>query len=155
MKQYNLNDKEDFRELEVLAYNCAVPLERLSGAAYKYFAELEKASRLYKQGNMTQQELQAKRQRLLVEYTADISEHKRNTEGIREYQRNIKAAGSYLTAIEKAKTASDIAEYAVHCIEAMTGETGFAARQISKLKGDITANDQRRTSLLQKHQERA
>ena len=34
MKQYNLESLEDFRRLEVLAYNGAVPLERLPGAAY-------------------------------------------------------------------------------------------------------------------------
>lgn len=34
MKQYNLEAPEDFRELEILAYNGAVPLERPPGAAY-------------------------------------------------------------------------------------------------------------------------
>lgn len=141
MKQYNLESPEDFRRLEVLAYNGAVPLENLPSPAYKYFAELEKVSRLYRQGSITQQELQSKRQALLISYRRENDDAKYYRQIISVYNRNIKAAGSYITAIEKAKAASDIAQCAVQCIEAMIGETGFAARQMRKLKEEGENHD--------------
>lgn len=141
MKQYNLEAPEDFRELEILAYNGAVPLARLPGAAYKYFAELEKVSRLYRQGSITQQELQSKRRSLLISYRQENDDAKYYRQIISVYNSNIKAAGSYITAIEKAKTASDIIQPAVRCIEAMIGEAGFAARQMRKLKEEGKNHD--------------
>lgn len=136
MKHYNLKDPEDFRMLEILAYNGAVPLERLPSPAYKYFDQLENLSRDHKQGKITKQELQRKRQMLLKSYTTDMSEHKRNLNGIREYQSNIKTAQAFLAQIEKSSTVGTMAEYAFRCIEALTGEVGFANRQMSKIKED-------------------
>lgn len=136
MKRYNLTDKEDFRELEVLAYNGTAPLEQLPAAAYKYFSELEKASRMYKQGTINQSELQAKRQALLKIYRQETGDAQYYRQIIAAYHSNIKAAGVCLAAIEKAKTVETIAEQACRCIEAMTGETGFSARQMQKLKGE-------------------
>lgn len=141
MKQYNLEAPEDFRELEILAYNGAVPLARLPSAAYKYFAELEKVSRLYRQGSITQQKLQSKRRSLLISYRLENDDAKYYRQIISVYNSNIKAAGSYITAIEKAKTASDIIQPAVRCIEAMIGEAGFAARQMRKLKEEGENHD--------------
>ena len=50
-----------------------------------------------------------------------------------EYQNNIRKAGTLRSEIDKAKTAEDKLRYALECIEAMTGETGFARRNLNEI----------------------
>ena len=51
-----------------------------------------------------------------------------------EYQLNIRKAGTLRSEIDKAVTVEDKLRYALECIEAMTGETGFAKRNLKELK---------------------
>lgn len=51
-----------------------------------------------------------------------------------EYQENIRKAGTLRSDIDKAKTVEDKLKYCLECIEAMTGETGFAKRNLKELK---------------------
>ena len=50
-----------------------------------------------------------------------------------EYQSNIRKAGTLRSDIDKAKTVEDKLRYALECIEAMTGETGFARRNLNEI----------------------
>ena len=50
-----------------------------------------------------------------------------------EYQLNIRKAGTLRSEIDKAKTVEDKLRYALECIEAMTGETGFARRNLNEI----------------------
>ena len=50
-----------------------------------------------------------------------------------EYQNNIRKAGTLRSEIDKAKTVEDKLRYALECIEAMTGETGFARRNLNEI----------------------
>ena len=50
-----------------------------------------------------------------------------------EYQLNIRKAGTLRSDIDKAKTVEDKLRYALECIEAMTGETGFARRNLNEI----------------------
>ena len=50
-----------------------------------------------------------------------------------EYQRNIRKAGTLRSDIDKAKTVEDKLRYALECIEAMTGETGFSRRNLNEI----------------------
>ena len=50
-----------------------------------------------------------------------------------EYQDNIRKAGTLRSEIDKAKTAEDKLRYALECIEAMTGETGFSRRNLNEI----------------------
>ena len=50
-----------------------------------------------------------------------------------EYQLNIRKAGTLRSDIDKAKTVEDKLKYALECIEAMTGETGFARRNLNEI----------------------
>lgn len=49
-----------------------------------------------------------------------------------EYQNNIRKAGTLRSDIDKAKTVEDKLRYCLECIEAMTGETGFAKRNLKE-----------------------
>lgn len=50
-----------------------------------------------------------------------------------EYQNNIRKAGTLRSEIDKAVTAEDKLRYALECIEAMTGETGFSRRNLNAI----------------------
>ena len=50
-----------------------------------------------------------------------------------EYQSNIRKAGTLRSDIDKAVTAEDKLRYALECIEAMTGETGFSRRNLNEI----------------------
>ena len=50
-----------------------------------------------------------------------------------EYQLNIRKAGTLRSEIDKAVTAEDKLRYALECIEAMTGETGFSRRNLNEI----------------------
>ena len=51
-----------------------------------------------------------------------------------EYQLNIRKAGTLRSDIDKAVSVEDKLRYALECIEAMTGETGFTKRNLKELK---------------------
>ena len=53
-----------------------------------------------------------------------------------EYQLNIRKAGTLRSDIDKAKTVEDKLRYALECIESMTGETGFARRNLNALHNE-------------------
>ena len=50
-----------------------------------------------------------------------------------EYQGNIRKAGTLRSDIDKAVTMEDKLRYALECIEAMTGETGFSRRNLNEI----------------------
>ena len=53
-----------------------------------------------------------------------------------EYQLNIRKAGTLRSDIDKAVTVDDKLRYCLECIEAMTGETGFARRNLNALHNE-------------------
>lgn len=135
MKRYNPENPDEFREMERLAYNGNAPLTGLPPPAYQYFAELETVCRRYRNGQISRSELQAYRRKLLQQYKSYTEEREKYCETFREYQANIRAAQESLVQIEKSHTAQDIAKYACTCIEHLTGEIGFCARQMKKIGG--------------------
>ena len=50
-----------------------------------------------------------------------------------EYQLNIRKAGTLRSEIDKAVTVENKLRYALECIEAMTGETGFSRRNLNEI----------------------
>ena len=50
-----------------------------------------------------------------------------------EYQLTIRKAGTLRSDIDKAITVEDKLRYALECIEAMTGETGFSRRNLNEI----------------------
>ena len=58
-----------------------------------------------------------------------------------EYQNNIRKAGTLRSEIDKAKTVEDKLRYALECIEAMTGETGFSRRNLNALHNEADTAD--------------
>ena len=53
-----------------------------------------------------------------------------------EYQDNIRMAGTLRSEIDKADNAADKLRLALECIECMTGEVGFAKRNLKGVNQD-------------------
>ncbi len=134
MRRYDPNKPGEFREMEMLAFNGNAPLNGLPPPAYQYFAELEIACRKFRSGQIDKSELTYRRRKLLQQYKAYAGEREKCCEAYREYQKNIIAAREELVKIEKSKTAYSIAKHACECIEHLTGEIGFCARQMKKIE---------------------
>ena len=64
---------------------------------------------------------------------ADFESTKKLFSVMEEYQLNIRKAGTLRSEIDKAKTVEDKLRYCLECIEAMTGETGFARRNLNEI----------------------
>ncbi len=64
---------------------------------------------------------------------ADFESTKKMFSVMSEYQDNIRKAGTLRSEIDKAVSVEDKFRYALECIEAMTGETGFARRNLNEI----------------------
>ena len=72
---------------------------------------------------------------------ADFESTKKLFSVMEEYQLNIRKAGTLRSDIDKAVTAEDKLRYALECIESMTGETGFARRNLNALHNEVDTTD--------------
>ena len=64
---------------------------------------------------------------------ADFESTEKRFSVMDEYQLNIRKAGTLRSEIDKAQTVEDKLRYALECIEAMTGETGFSRRNLNEI----------------------
>ena len=64
---------------------------------------------------------------------ADFESTKKTFSVMEEYQLNIRKAGTLRSEIDKAKTLEEKLRYCLECIEAMTGEVGFARRNLNEI----------------------
>jgi hypothetical protein len=131
----DLRDPGTWAAMERQAYEGTVNLAPLPPPAYKYFAELTAVYYAFRFEGMPKEDAESRKRMLLKAYQRDIADLHRAREIFAEYQENVKKSELCRTEIEKAKDAVTIAARACEIIEAMTGETGFAARQKRKIGG--------------------
>lgn len=131
----DLTNPEIWTNLERQAYEGTVDLLPLPPAAYKYFSELTAVYRAFRFDGMGKEEAAWRKALLKKAYDRDVMEIHRVRDIFAEYQENVKKSELCRTEIEKAEDAVTIAVKACEIIEALTGETGFAARQKRKIGG--------------------
>lgn len=131
----DLRDAGVWQALERQAYEGTVNLAPLPPPAYKYFAELTAVYYAFRFEGMPKEDAESRKRMLLKAYQRDIADLHRAREIFAEYQENVKKSELCRTEIEKAEDAVTIAVKACEIIEALTGETGFAARQKRKIGG--------------------
>lgn len=131
----DLRDPGTWAAMERQAYEGTVNLAPLPPPAYKYFAELTAVYYAFRFEGMPKEDAESRKRMLLKAYQRDIADLHRAREIFAEYQENVKKSELCRTEIEKAKDAVTIAARACEIIEALTGETGFAARQKRKIGG--------------------
>lgn len=136
--KYDFKNPEHFKKLEKQAYDGSIDVTGFPPAAYRYFDSLRKLYAEYKYDNLSKDEAQSAKQKLLAEYKEAIGNYDLFCFVNKEYQENIRKAGCLLSDIEKADDAETIALKACECIQLMTGEFEFLKRQRKKiLKEDI------------------
>ena len=131
----DLTNSEIWANLERQAYEGTIDLLPLPPAAYKYFSELTAVYHAFRFDSMDKEEAARRKALLKKAYDCDVRDLHRAREIYAEYQRNVKISELCRTEIEKAEDAALIAVKACEIIEALTGETGFAARQKRKIGG--------------------
>jgi RPA family protein len=131
----DLRDAGVWAAMEQQAYEGTANLAPLPPPAYKYFAELTAVYYAFRFEGMPKEDAESRKRMLLKAYQRDIADLHRAREIFAEYQENVKKSELCRTEIEKAEDAVTIAAMACEIIEALTGETGFAARQKRKIGG--------------------
>ena len=93
------------------------------------FRQLRALYTEYRAGKYTRE--QARQEKGVI--YADFESTNKLFSVMEEYQLNIRKAGTLRSEIDKAVTVEDKLRYALECIEAMTGETGFSRRNLNAI----------------------
>ena len=133
-RSINFRDEEIFKKLESECYTDTLNYDSFPAAEYKYFSRLRKIFSDYKFNGLDKDTAAKRKAGIYAEYKQDAERDGLIGRVYAEYQNNIRKAGTLRSDIDKAKTAEDKLRYALECIEAMTGETGFAKRNLKELK---------------------
>jgi hypothetical protein len=134
--KYDFNDPEHFKKLEKQAYDGSIDVTGFPPAAYRYFDSLRLLYARYKYDNLGKKEAQSVKQKLLAEYKEASGNYDMFCFVHKEYQTNIRKAGTLLSDIEKAQDIREIALKSCECIGLMTGDADFLKRQMNKFKGE-------------------
>ena len=118
----------DTKLIEKAAMNGEMP-KLLTIPEKQLFRQLRALYTEYRAGKYTREQARLEKD---VIY-ADFESTEKLFSVMAEYQNNIRKAGTLRSDIDKAKTAEDKLRYALECIEAMTGETGFSRRNLNEI----------------------
>ena len=132
-RSINFRDEEIFKKLESECYTDTLVYDCFPAAEYKYFSRLRKIYSDYKFGGLDKDTAAKRKAGIYADYRQDAGRDGLIGKIYAEYQNNIRKAGTLRSEIDKAKTAEDKLRYALECIEAMTGETGFSRRNLNEI----------------------
>ena len=131
-RSVNFQDEEIFKKLESECYTDTLDYDRFPAAEYKYFSRLRKIFSDYKFNGLDKDTAAKRKAEIYANYRQDAERDGLIGRVYAEYQDNIRKAGTLRSEIDKAKTVEDKLRYCLECIEAMTGETGFAKRNLKE-----------------------
>lgn len=126
----------DTKLIEKAAMNGEMP-KLLTIPEKQLFRQLRALYTEYRAGKYTRE--QARIEKGVI--YADFESTNKLFSVMEEYQLNIRKAGTLRSEIDKAVTMEDKLRYALECIEAMTGETGFARRNLNALHNEADTTD--------------
>lgn len=132
-RSINFQDEEIFKKLESECYTDTLDFDSFPAAEYKYFSRLRKIYSDYKFGGLDKDTAAKRKAGIYADYKQDAERDGLIGRVYAEYQLNIRKAGTLRSEIDKAVTAEDKLRYALECIEAMTGETRFARRNLNEI----------------------
>ena len=140
-RSINFQDEEIFKKLESECYTDTLDFDSFPAVEYKYFSRLRKIYSDYKFGGLDKDTAAKRKAGIYADYRQDAERDGLIGRVYAEYQENIRKAGTLRSDIDKAKTVEDKLRYALECIEAMTGETGFARRNLNALHNEADTTD--------------
>ena len=126
----------DTKLIEKAAMNGEMP-KLLTIPEKQLFRQLRALYTEYRAGKYTRE--QARLEKGVI--YADFESAEKLFSVMAEYQNNIRKAGTLRSEIDKAVTVEDKLRYALECIEAMTGETGFLRRNLNALHNEADTAD--------------
>ena len=132
-RSINFQDEEIFKKLESECYTDTLVFDSFPAAEYKYFSRLRKIYSDYKFGGLDKDTAAKRKAEIYADYRRDAERDGLIGRVYAEYQDNIRKAGTLRSEIDKAVTVEDKLRYALECIEAMTGEKGFARRNLNEI----------------------
>ena len=132
-RSINFQDEAIFKKLETECYTDTLDFDSFPAAEYKYFSRLRKIFSDYKFNGLDKDTAAKRKAGIYADYRQDAERDGLIGKVYAEYQKNIRKAGTLRSDIDKAVTAEDKLRYALECIEAMTGETGFARRNLNEI----------------------
>lgn len=132
-RSINFRDEAIFKKLETECYTDTLDFDSFPAAEYKYFSRLRKIYSDYKFGGLDKDTAAKRKAGIYADYKQDAERDGLIGRVYAEYQLNIRKAGTLRSEIDKAKTVEDKLRYCLECIEAMTGETGFARRNLNEI----------------------
>lgn len=100
---------------------------------YQAFANLYNRLNLKK---IVRDQAKTEKKRILKTYAETKSEYERYRSANKEYQENIRKAGTLLSDIEKTQDIREIALKSCECIGIMTDDANFLKRQMKKFVED-------------------
>ena len=133
-RSINFRDEAIFKKLESECYTDTLNFDSFPAAEYKYFSRLRKIYSDYKFGGLDKDTAAKRKAVIYSDYRQDSERDGLIGRVYAEYQENIRKAGTLRSEIDKAVTVDDKLRYCLACIEAMTGEAGFAKRNLKELK---------------------
>lgn len=133
-RSINFQDEDIFKKLESECYTDTLAFENFPAAEYKYFSKLRKIFTDYKFNGLDKDTAAKRKAKIYADYRQDAERDGLIGRVYAEYQENIRKASTLRSEIDKSVTVEDKLRYCLECIEAMTGETGFAKRNLKELK---------------------
>ena len=132
-RSINFRDEAIFKKLESECYTDTLDFDSFPAAEFKYFSRLRKIYSDYKFGGLDKGTAAKRKAEIYADYRLDAERDGLIGRVYAEYQENIRKAGTLRSEIDKAATMEDKLRYCLECIEAMTGETGFARRNLNEI----------------------
>ena len=132
-RSINFQNKEIFKKLESECYTDTLDFDFFPAAEYKYFYSLRKIYSDYKFGGLDKDTAAKLKAGIYADYRLDAERDGLIGRVYAEYQDNIRKAGTLRSEIDKAVTVEDKQREGLECIGAMTGETGFARRNLNEI----------------------
>ena len=132
--QINFNDSDTRKRLERQAYDGTVEVADFPPAEYMYFSELRKIYYDFKFNELSKEAAENRKRKLLRRYNEAVAEYENFRRVYREYQDNLRRAGTLIAQINKFESTEKIAELACTVIGLMLGDDSFAPRIKTKLE---------------------
>ena len=132
--QINFNDSDTRKRLERQAYDGTVEVADFPPAEYMYFSELRKIYYDFKFNELSKEDAENRKRKLLRRYNEAVAEYENFRRVYREYQDNLRRAGTLIAQINKSESTEKIAELACTVIGLMLGDDSFTPRIKKKLE---------------------
>lgn len=133
--KYDFSNPKHWKAMEKQAHDGTLDFSRFPPAAYRYFSELTKLYHAYRFESLDMASAQSRKKKLHAQYRESVIAFEGAQAAFKDYQNNIRKAGTLLSEIEKAVSADRIASLACEVIGLFTGDQGFADRQRRKMGG--------------------